>query len=46
MFLWVYTIPETNSSHLKMDGWKTSFLRNLPGAILVSGMVFFSADMP
>ena len=22
----LYTVPETNSSHLKMDGWKTTFL--------------------
>ena len=22
------TLPETNSSHLKMDGWNTSFLFN------------------
>ena len=21
-----FTLPETNSSHLKMDGWKTGFL--------------------
>ena len=21
-----FTLPETNSSHLKMDGWKTTFL--------------------
>ena len=24
--LWVLTIPETNSLHLKMDGWNSSFL--------------------
>ena len=24
------TLPETNSSHLKMDGWKTSFLLGWP----------------
>ena len=23
-------LPETNSSHLKMDGWKTSFLLGWP----------------
>ena len=23
-FKYEYTLPETNSSHLKMDGWKTS----------------------
>ena len=26
----VVTLPETNSSHLKMDGWKTSFLLGRP----------------
>ena len=26
----VYTLPETNSSHLKMDGWKTTFLLGTP----------------
>ena len=31
------TLPETNSSHLKMDGWKTSFLLEwLPGSCYVS----------
>ena len=33
--------PETNSSHLKMDGWKTSFLLRRPicrGELLVSGI--------
>ena len=37
-----HTFPETNSSHLKMDGWKTSFLFGwLPGRweLLVSGSV-------
>ena len=24
------TLPETNSSHLKMDGWNTSFLLGWP----------------
>ena len=24
------TLPETNSSHLKMDGWNTTFLLGLP----------------
>ena len=38
------TLPETNSSHLKMDGWKTfSFpfgaRRNLAGIMLVLGSV-------
>ena len=34
------TLPETNSSHLKMDGWNTSFLLGWPtfrGELLVSG---------
>ena len=26
----VSTLPETNSSHLKMDGWNTIFLLGLP----------------
>ena len=26
----VVTLPETNSSHLKMDGWNTSFLLGWP----------------
>ena len=26
----VLTLPGTNSSHLKMDGWKTSFLLGWP----------------
>ena len=37
-----YTLPETNGSHLKMDGWKTivSFWDGLcSGAMLVSGSV-------
>ena len=35
------TLPETNSSHLKMDGWKTSFLLGCPisGAMLALGSV-------
>ena len=34
-------IPETNSSHLKMDGWNTSFFPDglFSGAMLVSGSV-------
>ena len=24
--MYIHTLPETNSSHLKMDGWKMSFL--------------------
>ncbi len=27
---WTITLPETNSSHLKMDGWNTSFLLGWP----------------
>ena len=27
---WMFTLPETNSSHLKMDGWNTSFLFGWP----------------
>ena len=37
-----YTLPETNSLHLKMDGWKTSFLLGWPifrGELLVLGSV-------
>ena len=30
MSLQTITLPETNSSHLKMDDWKTSFLLGLP----------------
>ena len=42
------TLPETNSSPLKMDGWKTSFLL---GCHLLRGYVSFrecihSCDMP
>ena len=46
--IWAYfqdlavTLPETNSSYLKMDGWKTivSFWETLfSGAMLVSGRV-------
>ena len=36
------TLPETNSSHLKMDGWNTTFLLGRPifrGELLVSGTV-------
>ena len=36
------TLPETNSSPLKMDGWNTSFLLGGPifrGELLVSGSV-------
>ncbi len=36
------TLPETNSSHLKMDGWNTSFLLGWPNfrcELLVSGSV-------
>ena len=35
------TLPESNSLHLKMDGWNTSFLLDaqFTGAILVSGRV-------
>ena len=25
-----FTLPETNSSHLRMDGWKISFLLGWP----------------
>ena len=37
-----HTLPETNSSHLKMDGWDTSFLLGpglFSGAMFVSGSV-------
>ena len=27
---YIYTLPETNSSHLNMDGWNTSFLLGWP----------------
>ena len=39
------TLPETNSSHLKMDDWKTSFLLGWPifrCELLVSGRVVTS----
>ena len=39
----VSTLPETNSSHLEMDGWNTSFLLGWPifrGELLVSGRVY------
>ena len=39
------TLPETNSSHLKMDGWNTTFLLGWPifrGELLVSGRVWFT----
>ena len=38
----LYTLPETNSSPLRMDGWNTSFLLGpglFSGAMLVSGRV-------
>ena len=38
----LYTLPETNKSHVKMDGWNTSFLLGTPifrGELLVSGRV-------
>ena len=38
----VFTLPETNSSHLKMDGWSTTFLWGWPifrCKLLVSGRV-------
>ena len=41
------TLPETNSSHLEMDGWNTSFLLGWPifrGELLVSGSVQSFAD--
>ena len=37
------TLPETNSLHLKMDGWNTSFLLGchlFRGELLVSGSVY------
>ena len=42
----VSTLPETNSSPLKIDGWETSFLLGWPfsGATLVLGMVILSLD--
>ena len=39
----INTLPETNSSHLKMDGWIVSFWDGLfLGAMLVSGSVYIS----
>ena len=38
----IITLPETNSSHLNIDGWKMSFLLGWPifrGELLVSGSV-------
>ena len=38
------TLPETNSSPLKMDGWNTSFFLGWPifrGEMLVLGSVYF-----
>ena len=44
-----FTLPETNSSHLKMDGWKTivSFWGSgfLTSAMLVSGGVRITTDL-
>ena len=37
LILWKKNLPETNSSHLKMDGWNISFL-------LVSGRVTVTVD--
>ena len=37
-----FSLPETNSSHLKMDGWNTTFLLGRPifrGELLVSGRI-------
>ena len=37
------TLPETNSSHLKMDGWNTRFLFGWPicrGELLVSESIY------
>ena len=39
---WMITLPETNTSHLKMDGWSISFGGKRPifsGKLLVSGSV-------
>ena len=39
-----FNLPETNSSHLKMDGWNTNFSLwdgLVSGAMLVSGRVLF-----
>ena len=41
-------LPETNSSHLKMDGWSTSFFSRWPifrCQLLVSGSVSFIATL-
>ncbi len=41
-----HTLPETNKSHLKMDGWNTSFLLGRPmfrGELLVLGRVHLPA---
>ena len=37
------TLPETNSSHLKMDGWNTSFLLGWP---IFTGYVRFREGIP
>jgi len=45
--LGVFTLPETNELHLKMDGWKTSFLLGSPifrGYGYVSFRVFTSTN--
>ena len=46
----LYTIlKETNSSHLKMDGWNISFLWGWPifkGELLVSGSVYYPEVTP
>ncbi len=41
------TLPETNSSHLEMDGWNTTFLLGYPifrGELLVLGSVLPEMD--
>ena len=41
------TLPQTNSSHPKMDGWNTSFLLGWPifrCELLVSGSVYHAAS--
>ena len=35
------TLPETNSSHLKMDGWNTSFLLGWPICIYLLGLLYW-----
>ena len=44
-----FTLPEINSSHLKMDGWDTAFLLGFSlfsrGELLVSGRVSVSFPM-